>query len=1057
DESGSITSFVSTGKDVTERLQAERAQRVLYKVSQEAGYAPDLESLFRSVHSIIGEVMPARNFYIALHSKGEDTISFPYFIDERDEPTPPQKFGKGLTEYVLRTGASLLCDSMKHRELMETGEAELVGEASPIWLGVPLTIDKRTVGVMALQDYENERAYGKKEVEILEFVSGQVVRAIQRKQAEEMLATAHHQLESLHESLDLAVFSVDTKTDQILQASPAHERVFGYSAERFFENPRLWYEIIIPEDKPIVDAGYPTLMAGKLLRHEFRIRRPNGDVTWVEAQMKPTLDREGALMRIDGIATDITEKKLAEQDLANELNFNKTIIDQSPVGIIAYNAAGAAISANEAVARITGGTREQLLSQNYHHIESWKPSGLLAKALEARDTGKESECEASVQTTFGKEVWLSCRFVPFEYHGEKHLLVHFIDNTAEKHAQDHLEQSEKELRALFGAMTDVVLVLDEQGRNVRIAPTNPVNLYVPPKDLLGRHVGDVLPKTDADLVMGKIKECLESGKQVIYEYHLEIGGRMIWYEGRVSPLSETSVFFIARDITDRKHAEAKTEEQAKLLELASDAIVVRGLDDVVHFWNSGAEKLYGWPKEEAVGKKIKDLIYSTIEEFDQAQAVVLGEGSWFGELRQRTKAGKEIVANSRWTLVRDASGKPKSILVINSDITMKKQLEVHALRAQRLESIGTLAGGIAHDLNNALGPILLGIQVIANHVTDSRARQLLESMEGSAKRGAEMVKQILAFAKGFSGEFGILGLKHVIREAQNIIRETFPKNIDLDVQISGNLWNIMGDSTQLHQLLINLCVNARDAMASGGRLTISAENFTVDETYAQMHSGLKAGPHVLLKVVDTGTGMPKDVMEKIFDPFFTTKDSGKGTGLGLSTVATIVKGHTGAVGVYSEPRRGTTFRILLPALPGAESRAHVDQSEMPRGNGEMLLVVDDEITLREMTKQTLEMFGYTVLTAADGTEAVTQFIGHKGQVAAVITDMAMPVMDGEATIRALRRIDPNVRIIATSGQHNTISENVVKRLEIERSLLKPFTAEQLLRTLSVVLGNKEGG
>jgi PAS domain S-box-containing protein len=842
----------------------------------------------------------------------------------------------------------------------------------------------------------------------------------------------------------------------MLQVSPAHDKVFGYPPEQFLENPRLWYEIIIPEDKSVVDAGYPTLLAGKPLRHEYRIRRPDGRLTWVEAQMKPTLDSKGALERIDGIAIDITEEKLAEQDLANELNFNKAIVDQSPVGIVVYNAAGNAISANEAMARITGGTREQLLSQNYHRIESWKRSGLLAKALEARDTGQESECEASVHTTFGRDVWLSCRFVPFEYRGEQHLLVHFIDITAEKQAQEYLEQSEKELRALFGAMTDVVFVLDEQGRYIRIAPTNPANLYGPPKELLGKNVSDILPKQEADLVMEKIRECLEGGKQVIYEYHLEIGDRMIWFEGRVSPLGESSVFFIARDITERKQAEAKTEEQAKLLELASDAIIVGGLDDVVHFWNSGAAQLYGWSSDEAVGKKITDLIYRTTEEFEKARTAATNDGSWFGELRQRTKTGKDIVVNSRWTLVRDDSGAPKSVLVINSDITAKKQLESQLLRAQRLESIGTLAGGIAHDLNNALGPILLGIEVIRNHVTDTRSRQLLESMEGSAKRGADMVKQILAFAKGFSGEFGILNLKHIVSEAQKIIRETFPKNIELDVHIAGNLWNILGDATQLHQLLINLCVNARDAMPTGGRLTITAENFTVDETYAQMHSGLKAGPHALLKVVDTGAGIPKDIMEKIFDPFFTTKDPGKGTGLGLSTVATIVRGHSGAVDVYSEPGHGTTFRILLPGLPDAESKAHVDRSEMPRGNGEMLLVVDDEITLREMTKQTLEMFGYTVLTAADGTEAVTQFIGHKGKVAAVITDMAMPVMDGEATIRALRRIDPNVGIIATSGQHDTISENVVARLAITRSLLKPFTAEQLLRMVSEVLGIVKG-
>src|SRR5581483_9295356 len=389
---------------------------------------------------------------------------------------------------------------------------------------------------------------------------------------------------------------------------------------------------------------------------------------------------------------------------------------------------------------------------------------------------------------------------------------------------------------------------------------------------------------------------------------------------------------------------------------------------------------------------------------------------WIGELHQVTKDGREIIAECHWTLVRDDADGPKSILAINTDITAKKKLEAQFLRAQRMESIGTLAGGIAHDLNNVLSPVLTAINLLQIKITDPESRRLIQILQTNIERGADMVRQVLTFARGVEGERIMLQPKHLIREVVKILRETLPKAIEIRIALPDDLWVVTGDATQLYQVLMNLCVNARDAMPGGGALTISAENLVLDDSYARMHLEANPGRFVLIRITDTGVGIPAENLNKVFEPFFTTKEYGKGTGLGLSTVVGIVKSHQGFVDVYSEINRGTEFKVYLPAVTSEMmQQAEAEQAELPAGHGELVLLVDDEAAIREITRGTLEAYGYNVMTAADGTEAVAIYAANKDSIQVVLTDMMMPYMDGPATIRALRKMDPRVRIIASSG------------------------------------------
>ncbi len=507
------------------------------------------------------------------------------------------------------------------------------------------------------------------------------------------------------------------------------------------------------------------------------------------------------------------------------------------------------------------------------------------------------------------------------------------------------------------------------------------------------------------------------------------------------------------EIVERKTREKKITEQAALLDHARDAILVRGLDDRVIYWNRSAERIYGWSTAEAVGRNIVELCYGDDRsQFEKAKERLYENGEWSGELRHRTKYGRERMVDSSWTLVRDEEDHPQSIFTIDTDITEKKKLEAQYLHAQRMESIGTLASGIAHDLNNVLSPILMAIQLLQIRFNDEDSHRLLSVLQENTERGAEMIKQVLSFARGVQGERAPLQLSHLVREMARTLRSTFPKSIEVRISLVEDLPTVSGDATQLHQVLMNLCVNARDAMPYGGRLTIEAEDIHLDQTFADTHIDAKPGPHLVITVSDTGAGIPPEIIDKIFEPFFTTKETGKGTGLGLSTVIGIVKSHSGFINVYSEVGKGTLFKIYLPVVDiGRLRRAEDLPTEIPFGHGETILVVDDEAAIREIARQTLENFGYQVLTANDGAEAIALYAEQKNEIEAVLTDMMMPFMDGPATIRALHRLNPGVKIIATSGLD--ANGNMVESAGagVRAYLSKPYTAEKLLLILADVL------
>jgi two-component system cell cycle sensor histidine kinase/response regulator CckA len=610
-----------------------------------------------------------------------------------------------------------------------------------------------------------------------------------------------------------------------------------------------------------------------------------------------------------------------------------------------------------------------------------------------------------------------------------------------RRAETELRESKERLAGIIDSAMDAIITIDSTQRLTLFNTAAERMFQYPAAKAIGQSLDRFIPLRFGGAVFG-----------------LRADGEEFPVEASISQLESDGQRYytvILRDITARRSAEEKLREQAALLDQAQDAILVRSLDNRILFWNKGAEYIYGWAAEEALGRDFCELLCrGDLSSFEQATRAVIEKGEWAGELRQVDQQSQEVIADCRWTLVRDGAGQPKSILSIHTNVTGQRKLEAQFLRAQRMESIGTLAGGIAHDLNNILAPILMAVQMLELKAADESSRRMLELLRTNTERGSEMVKQILSFARGVSGERVAVQPRHLIKEVVKILKETLPKSIEVKFFIVEDLWLINGDATQLHQILMNLCVNARDAMPAGGTLNITADNTVVDETYAKMMLSAQPGRYVRIGVSDTGVGISPDNLNQIFDPFFTTKEIGQGTGLGLATVMGIVRSHHGFVNVYSEVGKGTQFTLYLPAFESSPvQQSPPARSGLISGRGELILVVDDEQAIREITKTTLETFNYQVLTADDGAQAVGLFARHLGEIKAVLTDMMMPVMDGTALTHALRSLDPHIKVIASSGHYTEAKIAEATNAGVNVFLPKPYTADKLLKTLAEVLGN----
>jgi PAS domain S-box-containing protein len=886
-----------------------------------------------------------------------------------------------------------------------------------------------------------------------------VVRDItDRRQMEEMLRESEAKFRTLFEVANDAnlilhngVF-VDCNAKALELFGATRDQVFGQCPSHFSPQVQPNGSSSIAEAKRHMEAT----LAGQPQFFEWQHQRLDGRA--IDTDISLSRFELGGETYIQAIIRDISGRKEVEKQLTWKTAFFEAQVHSAIDGILIVDGEGRKILQNQQMRDLWNIPPGFFEDQNDQRQREWvanqtkHPQQFLEKVtyLYAHpDEISHDEIDLISGQCFDRYS-APVKGQDGKYYGR---IWSFRDVTERKQAEEARRTSEARYRTLFDYAPDGIVIADPDGTYLDGNASICRMLDCSHKELVGRNASDIVIESEIPQISTALLEIkAASGHHREWQFRRH-DGSVFPAEVIATRMPDGNLLAMIRDLTERKQADEQISQQAAFLDKAQDAIFVRDLKGKLLFWNMGAERMYGWVRQEVVGRNMDELLYTQPEKLKEAYELTVRSGEWHGELQHFTKDGSELVIESRWTLIRDNAGHPKSVLAINTDITEKKMIEAQFMRAQRMESIGTLAGGIAHDLNNILAPIVMSIDILKTMSENPQAMKILETIEVSAKRGADIVRQVLSFARGLEGERVEVQAKHLLNDIESIIKDTFPKDIRLKFSVPNEIWTILGDPTQIHQILLNLCVNARDAMPNGGNLTIKAENSVLDEHYAAMNIQAKAGRYVQITVSDSGTGIPPSLLEKIFEPFFTTKAINKGTGLGLSTVAAIVKSHGGIINVYSEPNKGTTFKVYLPALEiSCEARkAQLAHASLPRGNGETVLLVDDEASIITITSQTLQAFGYDVLTATDGAEAVAVYAVHNAKIAVVLTDMAMPIMDGAATIRALTKINPAIKIIAASGLNANEDMTKASGAGIRHFLTKPYTAGTLLKTLRTIL------
>lgn len=855
----------------------------------------------------------------------------------------------------------------------------------------------------------------------------------------------------------------------VTRAEPLDEPgpVIVYANDAFLRNTGYEREEVIGRTPRFLQGADTSRTELDRVRQALRLRQPvraelvnytkDGRPFLVELEIAPVPDAAGRVTHFVAVHRDVTVRhKAAEALRAREAQL-LSFVRHAPVVMAMFDRGMNYLAASERWVVTYGRGHADLTGINDYDLrpdlpERWREVHRRALA------GEELAAAEDVwHPPGGTAQWLNWAVRPWhELDGTVGgVVVVTEDITPRKLAEEALHDREVRLAAVLTTAADAIITIDEQGIIESLNPAAERLFGYSRAELVGRNVSTLTPSPFSEEYDGNLTRYAATGGQRIIGIGRETLGRR--KDGTVFPidLSVSEVvdgrrWFtgIIRDASERKRTEARLREQAELLDKVTNAVIVRSAGGRVTYWNRGAEELYGWTAAEATGRDDRPAWTDD----PPTREALLADGRWDGELTHTTKDGRTVVVESHQSLLRAADGGAAGVIAIHIDVTERKQLEQRLLRAQRLESIGALASGIAHDLNNVLTPVLMVVKLLLKDRPGLDRQTLLETAQASVERGTAMIRQLLTFGGRTTSDQVSVSIPDLLREVRGMLDHILPQSVTLRIDVPAGVWPVTGDATQLTQVLINLCVNARDAMPGGGTITITIGNVTLDSRRAGLQPGANPGRYVVLTVTDTGHGIRPEVQQRIFDPFFTTKPFGQGTGLGLATTLGIVKGHGGFIGVYSEPGKGARFQVHLPAAITADAEESVPTGvATPVGHGELILVADDESQLRTVTAAVLTSAGYRVVTATNGDEAVEVYRRQAGEVAAAVLDMMMPGTGGVAALRRIREISPNPRVVVVSGLRPTAAEAVFLSECGAEFLLKPYSDDDLLAAIRSVM------
>ncbi|HET8989656.1 MAG TPA: PAS domain S-box protein [Acidimicrobiales bacterium] len=811
--------------------------------------------------------------------------------------------------------------------------------------------------------------------------------------------------------------------------------------------------LIDPRDRDLAYEKFAEATRGATVHFRAACVAKDGDPLVVDVTMIPLRESDGQVVGVMGIARDVSALRRLADEVEESHSINRI------AGRIA-RFAGWSVDAATGRLRWSDELYEIL---GYQRGEAPEHADLAGRIL---DEPQRREFEVLLSRCVTEGLGFSTKVAMRDARGEP-LVVRLIGEAARDdtgrvvrvdgafHDVTSIERQRADLEELEGRVARTLNELDTPlafvDRDWRITFANEAATR-----LTGRSVDELTTGTIWDV----FPEAINSGFASLYRRAMdegEVGTEVAFaegfgrsYEATVYPTSE-GIVITARDVTAQVETNRTIVEYtnrvtflAQMLDLAKDAMIVRDFEQGIIYWNRSAEEIYGWTFEEVRGRNGRDLFYLNPSDSDVVFDSIMENGFWMGEVEHKTKDGRRIWVDCRRQLIRDGEGRPIGIFGVNTDVTASRREKESRVRAQRMESLGTLAGGIAHDLNNVLAPILMSIDLLVRDEQDERRLQLLSSMQASVRRGADMIRQVLSFARGVEGEREALDLRGLLGEVQQFCRDTLPRSIEFDFDVDDDLGVVVGDATQLMQVLVNLVTNARDAMPEGGRLSVRA--------YNALSEDLASAPTrtVVVQVADSGVGMENAVVARVFEPFFTTKEFGAGTGLGLSTSTAIVKSHGGRIEVVSEPGRGTRFDVVLAAVdaPPRSLEAVVESRSRAGLEGVRVLVVDDEEPIRLMLDQVLTAEGLEVETAANGHEALEVLKAAIRPYDLVITDLNMPQIGGDRLAALAGELGVPTRFLFMSG----VGAARAGLDEAGLHLDKPFTTVELLARVRRAVG-----
>jgi len=1063
DEQGTLVGYVGALVDITDRKQAEDALRQSQETIQHQFM--QIESIYQTAPIGLAILDPDLRF-----------VRINQLLAKNNGISVEEHLGRTIDEVVpnLADKVEPLC-----RHLLETGEPildmEISGEtpAQPgvcrTWLEswFPLKQPDGTVvgiNVVVQEITDRKRAQQQLEDQVVERTATlqQVVQELQStldalETSENMVRQQFSEIESIYATAPIGLCFIDRDL-KFVRINQRMAEINGVSISKHIG--RTLREILPDLSQKLEPLYQQVIQTGKPI-HNFEISgmtpaSPDTERDWL-ASFYPLKDTDGQVLGVNVVTQEITDRKQAEA----RLRYQAQIINQTHDSVISTDLDGYITSWNKGAERLFGYTESEALGKSVAILYPDDLQSVLTEQVVSplRQKG-DHDVEVSAQTKSGERVHvhLSLSLLRDFDQTPIGMIGYSMNITDRKQAENALRASEAQYRRIVETATEGIWQVDAEGNTTFVNQQMATMLGYNVSEMIGKPLFNFMDAEGRNIAL----HYWQQRQQGIHEQHdfkfRHRNGSDVWAIVSSSTIFDENGQMIGAlgmltNITERKQAEQKIREQAALLNITADAIIVRDLNHQILFWNAGAEHLFGWTAAEAIGQASTLLWRDASSHYVDVLKTVIEQGYWQGELQKITKENQEITVQSRWTLMRNDTGEPTSILTVDTDITEQKQLQAQFLRAQRLESIGTLASGIAHDLNNILTPILAVSQLLPHKLRDlsERDQNLLKIVADNSKRGSDLVKQILSFARGAEGQRVVVQVEHLLQEVSKIIQRTFPKSIELQNDIvTTPLWLVSADATQLHQVLMNLCVNARDAMPTGGILTLSAQNIQIDETYANLHPDAHPGTYLKITVADTGCGIPAEQLDRIFDPFFTTKETGKGTGLGLSTVLGIIKNHDGFVRVSSVLGEGTQFQVYLPTVSGM-TVAQTEDENLPTGNQEVILIVDDEQPICDTIQALLEQHNYKTLIAHDGIEAIATYAQHRDSIDVVLMDTRMPLLDGLTAIRALQRMNSHLKIIAASGLDLNKQLNANDGNGSIAFLQKPYSMKELLNMISAVL------